>query len=132
MKQLIRMFGVVILTMLVGGTSWAGNEGFGDPEATEAECTIIYYLAADNDQEAYADSTINQLLAGTANTANHPQVLVMIDRLSVSGTEVFEVAGGVKGERDVLNLLTYSPTDATFPRNPPAPDPGSASKIWNH
>jgi hypothetical protein len=96
MKQLIRMFGVVILAMLVGGTSWAGNDGVGDPEATEAEWTIIFYLAADNDQEAYADSTINQLLAGTANTANHLQVLVMIDRLSVSGTEVFEVAGGVK------------------------------------
>ena len=44
MKQLIRMFGVIILTMLVSGTSWAGNVGGADPEAPQAEWTIIYYM----------------------------------------------------------------------------------------
>jgi len=70
--------------------------------------TFIFYLAADNEQEAYADATIAQLLAGTASVEtasveNHPQIIVLIDRLSDDGTEVFEVVDG-----EVLSLATYA------------------------
>ncbi len=65
-----------------------------DPE--DVAWTFIFYLAADNEQEAYADATIAQLIAGTAMVENHPQILVLIDRLSEPGTEVFEVVGGQK------------------------------------
>lgn len=61
----------------------------------EGEWTLVFYLAADNEQEAYADATIEQLLRGTARVENHPQVLVFIDRMSADGMEIFEVADGV-------------------------------------
>ena len=72
------------------------------PIGTDVEWTFIFYLAADNEQEAYADATIAQLLAGTAEVENHPQILVLIDRLSKDGTEVFEVVGGSE-----ISLETY-------------------------
>ena len=105
MKQLIRMFGVIILTMLVNGTSWAGNQGISDPQAAEAEWTIIYYLAADNDQEAYADSTINQLLAGTANTAvNGNEKCTSFGKIKVYHSHQFRVSVAAAGEAGaVLN-----------------------------
>lgn len=60
----------------------------------DAQWTFLFYLAADNEQEAYADATIAQLLAGTARVENHPQIIVLIDRLSSDKTEVFEVVAG--------------------------------------
>jgi hypothetical protein len=65
-----------------------------DSASSPATWTLVYYLAADNEQEAYAQATIDQLVAATAKVENHPQVIVLIDRLSVPGTEVFEIAGG--------------------------------------
>ena len=106
MKRLTGFAGAILLVFLVTGICWAtpvkgvrtaGDEAViqgNEPAGQEAQWTLLYYLAADNEQEAYADATIAQLLAGTAATANHPQILVLIDRLSVPGTEVFEVAGG--------------------------------------
>ena len=61
----------------------------------DAQWTLIYYLAADNDQESYADITIAKLLIGTAEVENHPQILVLQDRQSAPGIEVFEVSNGV-------------------------------------
>jgi len=97
MKHLMIVIGVVIMTVFIIGMSWAENMDGG-----ESQWTIIYYLAADNDQEAYADETINQLLAGTRDVPNHPQVLVIIDRLSVPGIEVFEVTHG-----EIVPLASY-------------------------
>ncbi|MDH3328527.1 MAG: clostripain-related cysteine peptidase [Desulfobulbaceae bacterium] len=91
MKKGLCIIGIFILSLLVTGLSWADNRDGDDPE-----WTFIYYLAADNDQETYADNTIDQLLAGTASIANHPQILVMIDRLSVTGTEIFAIKDGEK------------------------------------
>ena len=76
------------------------------PDGGDAQWTFIFYLAADNEQEAYADATIAQLMAGTARVPNHPQILVLIDRLSVDGTEVFEVVGG-----NEVPLATYEEQD---------------------
>lgn len=61
----------------------------------DAQWTLIYYLAADNDQESYADITIAKLLTGTAEVENHPQILVLQDRQSAPGIEVFEVNNGL-------------------------------------
>jgi hypothetical protein len=58
--------------------------------------TLLFYLAADNAQESYADATLKQLLSATAAAGEHPQVVVLIDRLSTTGTEIFEVVGGKK------------------------------------
>lgn len=102
MNKGVRFFGICMLSMLITGISWAGNMDEGEPE-----WTLIYYLAADNEQEAYADNTIDQLVAGTASTKNHPQILVMIDRLSVEGTEIFEVAGG-----EIIPLESYPEQDS--------------------
>lgn len=67
------------------------------PNESSAEpWTFIFYLAADNEQEAYADATIDQLLEGTAAVENHPQIIALVDRLSVPGTEIFEVVNGTK------------------------------------
>ncbi len=73
----------------------------------DTEWSFIFYLAADNDQEAYADATIAQLLAGTTvegttKVDNHPQILVFIDRQSVPGTEVFEIKEG-----EILPLQSF-------------------------
>jgi hypothetical protein len=107
MKRLISQAGVLLLVFLIAGLCWANPAMTGsragvkeeavqsyEPAGEEAQWTLLYYLAADNEQEAYADATLTQLLAGTAAVANHPQILVMIDRLSVPGTEVFEISGG--------------------------------------
>jgi len=56
--------------------------------------TLLFYLAADNAQEAAADVTLKQLQAATAQGANAPQVIVLLDRLSQPGTEIFEVSAG--------------------------------------
>jgi hypothetical protein len=56
--------------------------------------TLLFYLAADNAQEGYADATLSQLLAATKQAASPPQVIVLVDRLSEPGTEIFEVVDG--------------------------------------
>jgi len=79
--------------------NWLSNNNVS--VASDGEWSFIFYLAADNDQEEYADATIDQLLAGTDGVENHPQILVFIDRQSVPGTEVFEISGG-----KIISLLT--------------------------
>ena len=101
--------GTMLLMFLVTVICWANpgmneaNSG-GDDLVSQINAsvgdspqwTFLFYLAADNEEEAYADATIAQLLAGTADVENHPQIIVLIDRLSDDGTEVFEVDGGAK------------------------------------
>lgn len=100
---------VILLVFIVTGMCWASSEmssaKFGGhnwvnesdvSEGGDQQWTFIFYLAADNEQEAYADATIAQLLAGTAGVKNHPQILILIDRLSSLETEVFEVVAGNK------------------------------------
>ena len=96
----------LILLLSVGGLSWAAEQ----KAPPEPKWTLIYYLAADNDQEAYADNTINLLLAGTAETTVQPQILVFFDRLSVPGTEVFEVAGG-----EIIPLGSFAEQNSADP-----------------
>ena len=115
MRKELSGVSVMLLVFLVTGMCWASpgmNEAkFGDhdwvnesnvSEGGDAQWTFLFYLAADNEQEAYADATINQLLAGTARVENHPQIIVLIDRLSSDITEVFEVVAG-----KVQTLATY-------------------------
>jgi Clostripain family len=98
----------MLLMFLVTVICWANpgmneaNSG-GDDLVSPQQWTFLFYLAADNEEEAYADATIAQLLAGTASVENHPQIIVLIDRLSDDGTEVFEVVDG-----EVLSLATYT------------------------
>ncbi|MDL1983568.1 MAG: clostripain-related cysteine peptidase [Deltaproteobacteria bacterium] len=99
--------GTMLLMFLVTVICWA-NPGMneansGGDDSVSPRWTFLFYLAADNEQEAYADATIAQLLAGTADVENHPQIIVLIDRLSSDKTEVFEVVGG-----EVLSLATYA------------------------
>jgi len=113
MKKGLCVAGVMLLIFLVTGTAWAGagqnaakavgtavgqSDGSGEsdmtPSGDSAEWTFIFYLAADNEQEAYADATIAQLEAGTAGVPNHPQIMYLIDRLGESRTEVFKVVNG--------------------------------------
>jgi len=116
MKKGLCAAGVMLLVFLVTGMGWAGpgmkavnsviNDSGSQNYVSDEEVpqwTFLFYLAADNEQEAYADATIAQLLAGTTQVPNHPQILVLIDRLSILGTEVFEVVNG-----DVEPLLTYT------------------------
>ncbi len=101
------------MVFLVTGISWAGaglnaakaigdsvgqSDGSGETDVAngdeEAKWTFIFYLAADNEQETYADASIAQLEAGTAGVENHPQIMYLIDRLGESVTEVFKVVNG--------------------------------------
>jgi len=98
----------MLLMFLVTVICWA-NPGMneansGGDDLVSPQWTFLFYLAADNEEEAYADATIAQLLAGTASVVeNHPQIIVLIDRLSDDETEVFEVVDG-----EVLPLATYA------------------------
>ncbi|RJX18619.1 MAG: hypothetical protein C4563_09325 [Desulfobulbus sp.] len=100
MKKRIGLLATLLITLLATGTGWTGQAGDGTdmeasvPAAAAPQWTFLFYLAADNEQEAYADNTVAQLVAGTANVPDHPQILVLLDRLSVPGTEVFEIRGG--------------------------------------
>ncbi len=94
MRKGICALGTMFLILLVTGICWAGQSMNDADSGGDPQWTFIYYLAADNEQEFYADNSIAQLLAGTAKVPNHPQILVLIDRFSVPGTEVFEIAGG--------------------------------------
>ena len=101
--------GTMLLMFLVTVICWANpgmneaNSG-GDDLVSQINAsvgdspqwTFLFYLAADNEEEAYADATIAQLLAGTASVENHPQIIVLIDRLSDDETEVFKVVDGEK------------------------------------
>jgi len=69
--------------------------------------TLLFYLAADNEQEAFADTTLQQLMTATAADGRHPQVVVLVDRLSTTGTEIFEIVGGQK------TPITSSPEQVT-------------------
>lgn len=100
-------WGALLLALMVGALCWAGPAfsaaKFGKTatddtdrpaEGGDARWTLVFYLAADNEQEPYADATIAQLLAGTAKVDNHPQIIVMMDRLSEPGTEIFTIDDG--------------------------------------
>ena len=65
-------------------------------ELNPAEWTLIYYLAADNDQEYFADNTLSKLLSGTEQFSNHPQIIIFLDRFTTEGIEVFEISNGKK------------------------------------
>ena len=95
MKKLFSNIGALLLVFLVAGMFYT-NAAMGQTDSgnNDPQWTFLFYLAADNDQESYADATIAQLLKGTAEVENHPQILVMIDRLSETETEIFEVSGG--------------------------------------
>jgi cysteine peptidase C11 family protein len=102
MRKRTFVLGTMLLALLIAGVCWAGP-GMDDVDSGgEPQWTFIYYLAADNEEESFADNTLTQLLAGTDKVSNHPQILVMIDRLSVPGTEVFEIAGG-----EIIPLTTH-------------------------
>jgi hypothetical protein len=108
MKITRNCFLISLLLFLVAGICWAspdaGDVTFADRDSTKmntrpiivdpAEWTFLFYLAADNEQEAYALATIDQLISATAQVDNHPQILVFLDRLSVTGTEVLKIAHG--------------------------------------
>lgn len=102
MKNWICALEMMALTLVIAGICWAGPNLADSELDGEPQWTFIYYLAADNEEEFYTDNTLAKLLAGTAAVPNHPQILVLIDRLSVSGTEVFEIAGG-----EIIPLASY-------------------------
>lgn len=79
-------------------------------EKENIQWTLIFYLAADNAQEAYADASIEQLVAGVDLVENHPQILIFIDRLSIPGTEVIEMDGD---ETTSLNYPEKNSADGT-------------------
>ena len=97
-KETFCLFVACCLILLMLGVLRLPRQSYGQGGKSEgvSEWTLIFYFAADNDQEAYADATIDQLLAGTAQVENHPQILVFIDRLSEDGTKVFEVVDGAQ------------------------------------
>lgn len=84
----------------LGGQDWVNESDVS--KGGDAQWTFLFYLAADNEQEAYADATIAQLLAGTAKVKNHPQIIVLLDRLSSNVIEVFKVVAG-----EVQTLAIY-------------------------
>lgn len=106
MRKINCMVTGMLLLLAVAVMTPAAHAGSALPQGDCADCqvsaaeggeprwTFIYYLAADNEQESFAENTIAQLMSGTAEVDNHPQVLVLLDRLSVPGTEVFEVEAG--------------------------------------
>jgi hypothetical protein len=89
----MKMISVVTMSLLIFVSCFTTS--FASEPKADAEWTFIYYLAADNDQESYAEVTIDKLLTSTAHVLNHPQIIVLRDRQSIYGTEVFEVAGGM-------------------------------------
>lgn len=99
----IPVFVMVIFLGVCSAGPAKGQDGVADRSPNDLQAvdtgddpqwTLVFYLAADNAQEAYADETLAQLQRATARIANHPQVIVLIDRLSAPGTEVFEIVDG--------------------------------------
>jgi hypothetical protein len=106
---------VILLVFFIAGMCWAspgmnaakfgGQDRVNESDVSkggDAQWTFLFYLAADNEQEAYADATIAQLLAGTDRVRNHPEIIVLLDRLSSNEIEVFKVFAG-----EVQTLATY-------------------------
>lgn len=95
MGKLFSNIGTMLVVFLIAGMFYT-NVAMGQTDygGNDPQWTFLFYLAADNDQEAYADATIAKLKDGTAQVSNHPQILVMIDRLSEPGTEIFEISEG--------------------------------------
>jgi len=123
MRNGLCVTGAIFLVLLVVGMSWAGPAKDGaysagkdsDTQTSVSEggnpqWTFIFYLAADNDQESFADATISQLLAATARISNHPQILVLIDRLSKPGIEVFEIVDG-----EIVSPVSYPEQNTADP-----------------
>ena len=115
MRKELSSVAAMLLVFLVTGMCWASQginaakfgghdrvNGSDVSEGGDAQWTFLFYLAADNEQEAYADATIAQLLKGTARVENHPQIFVLLDRLSSDGIEVFKVVAG-----ELQPLATY-------------------------
>ncbi|MFH1215780.1 MAG: clostripain-related cysteine peptidase [Pseudomonadota bacterium] len=119
MRKEFSFTGVMLLVLLFAGMCWAkpvkNGSGSGDvdpssrisvSDAGDPQWALLFYLAADNEQEAYADATIAQLMAGTSLVPNHPRILVLLDRLSTAGTEVFEIDDG-----KIVNQASYPEQD---------------------
>jgi len=115
MRKELSSVAAMLLVFLVTGMCWASQginaaksgghdrvNGSDVSDGGDAQWTFLFYLAADNEQEAYADATIAQLLKGTARVENHPQIFVLLDRLSSDGIEVFKVVAG-----ELQPLATY-------------------------
>ena len=87
---------VFCILLLFSSVFWLPRQSYGRGDETGdlSQWTLIFYLAADNEQQAYADTTIEHLLAGTERVENHPQIIVFLDRLGDGGTEVFDVVNG--------------------------------------
>jgi hypothetical protein len=114
MRKGLCVTGVILLVLLAIRMSWAGpainganaagkdsdNQNNGST-GDDAQWTFLFYLAADNEQESYADATISQLLTGTALIANPPQVLVFLERLSVKS---INLRTGLQDKQDFLPL----------------------------
>lgn len=64
MRRGVGALGAMCLVVLVAGMCWAGASIDETNSGDDPQWTFIYYLAADNDQELYADNTIAQLIAG--------------------------------------------------------------------
>lgn len=68
-----------------------------EPVVTEpSSWSLFFYLAVDNELEAAGDLSLANIFEATAGLEHHPRILVLVDRLSTPGTEVFEIAGGQK------------------------------------
>ena len=73
------------------------GQGGGDPGPIVAEpssWSLFFYLAIDNELEAGGDLSLVNMLDATADLEYHPRILVLVDRLSTEGTDVFEIVGG--------------------------------------
>ena len=76
-----------------------GHHGQGDGDsgpivAEPSSWSLFFYLAIDNELEAAGDLSLANMLEATADLEYHPRILVLVDRLSTEGTEVFEIVGG--------------------------------------
>jgi len=87
----------------------AGKDS-GEFVAEPSSWSLFFYLAIDNELEAAGDLSLANILDATAGLEYHPRILVLVDRLSTPGTEVFEV---VRGEQ--VPVASYDEQDSSDP-----------------
>ena len=76
------------------GNSGHGGEDPGPIVTEPSSWSLFFYLAIDNELEAAGDLSLANILDATAGLEHHPRILVLVDRLSTEGTDVFEIVGG--------------------------------------
>ena len=76
------------------GHNGQAGEDSGQIVAEPSSWSLFFYLAIDNELEAAGDLTLANILEVTAGLEYHPRILVLVDRLSTEGTDVFEIIGG--------------------------------------